>query len=805
MRPYEYTARAYFSAGWSPLPLPPRSKTWPPVGYTGFKGRPAEPEKVEHWIATKGDGNVALRMPPNMVGIDVDNYGGKAGAATLAAAEAEWGPLPATWRTTSRTDGVSGIRLFRIPEGLQWPGKLPQGGGVELCPWTHRYVIVAPSIHEDTGQQYHWFSPAGNQTTGSAVEQGDWEFPALDDLPMLPQSWIDGLTAGRKYEEHAEADLDPEEVKQWILDRPDGALCEKMQRTLDLWMAKISGAGEDGGVHDNARDGSWAVMRDAAAGHTGLQKALQKIMLAHKEGLRNRRPEKSATEWASIKARGVRKVAAEGPTDEDDPCVMSEVSRSSAKRNRGSGGMDFTRDDTGNGRRFALQWRDEVRWVPATESWVIWRDKVWEPDVDGEIMRMATKTVSDMARELEFIEDAKEKTAFRKFIRSSSNEGKLKSMLNMAKTNRGITVQMERFDANASHLVVANGTLSLPLEFSDAGVKRIASLPEHLNTRQASVAYISGKTDAYWDKFLDRFQPNPEIRAWLQRLAGYSLLGSNPRRLMIAAIGETSTGKSTFVEAVSAALGDYAGSTSMTIFRDNQDERARPDLLRVLPMRFVYAEEASRSWHLHPDQIKRLTGGTHLQARTLHTKTYADKVPSFTPWLVTNNPPTIEGADAALRRRILVVPFDIEIPKAEEDATFRARLIAEEGRQAILAWLVEGYQAYLAEPESLQEVPLPAVEANLKFWNEISDLSVCLSDICDFDPEFVLAPSQLYKAYQIWCGENGVVGRDVMSSTKFGREVASAHPKRMMTVDGKPLRMRTGLRLKEGWCKIVTG
>jgi P4 family phage/plasmid primase-like protien len=806
VRPYEFAARQYFKAGWSPLPLPPGEKSWPPTGYTGGKGRAAEPGKVEYWIKSKGDGNIALRMPPTLLGIDVDAYSGKDGAATLVAAEESWGSLPVTWRTTSRTDGISGIRLFRIPEGLSWPGKLPQGGGIELCRWDHRYVIVAPSIHDKTGEQYHWFAPDGTQTTGSATENGDWEFPALVELAELPSAWVTGLTSGRKWVEHEEADLDPAEVQQWILDRPDGPLCEKMQRTLDTWMSKIAAGGEDGGAHDAARDGAWAVLRDSAAGHSGVQGALRKLMLAHKEALRGRRPEKSSGEWASIKARGVLKVAAEGPTDDDDPCVMAEVSRAPSYRNRGSEGMDFTRDDIGNGRRFALDWRNEVRWVPAYKEWFIWNGKTWTSDPDDEVIRMATKTVGRMSREIEFIEDPKEKAAFGKFIRASSNDARVNAMLRHGRSNKGLTVAAERFDTDPSHLVCTNGTVLLPGEFTGGVVKRVPSVQEHLNTLSTGGDFAADAELPEWDKFLARFQPDVEVRAWLQKLSGYSLLGANPRRLMVVCLGETSTGKSTFAEAISGALGQYAGSANMTIFRDNQDEKPRPDLIRVLPMRFVYAEEASRSWHLHPDQIKRLTGGTPITARTLQAKVFVDMVPRFTPWLVTNKPPTIEGADRALKRRIMVVPFDVEIPKSEEDATYRARLGSAQGRQAILAWLVEGYRAYLDDPDAVQTMPLGAVAANAKFWREISDLDACLDEIGEAgeidDPAYRVRPMDLYRAYQAWCTENGIPTREIWSSTKFGRELGEAIPKKSIKFDGRSAWFRVGFRLKDGWAKV---
>lgn len=805
-RPYAFSARQYYRAGWSPLPLPAGEKNPPPVGYTGQKGRHAEPSQVEAWIKRKGDGNIALRMPPTLIGIDVDNYGDKAGARTIEEAEAKWGPLPPTWRTTSRTDDISGIRLYRITSGLGWPGQV--GPGVELCRWDHRYIIVSPSIHDKTGEQYHWFAPSGKRTTGPAAENAEWEFPALDEIPHLPASWEEGLTAGKVWEAREEEELDPAEVNAWILDRPSGDLCEKMQRTLDMWLSKLSAAGEDGGAHDVARDAAWAVTRDAAAGHSGLQKALRKIMLTAKEALKNRRSAETFTrEWASIKARGVRKVSAEGPTDDDDPCVMSEVSRAPSKRNRGSEGMDFERDDIGNGQRFALQWRDDVRWVPAHDAWFVWNGKVWAPDLDGEINRMATKTVRGMRGEAEFIEDPKAKSAFLKFVTSSSNNARLDAMLRQAKSNKGITLPAERFNANRQQLVCENGTLVLPLEFSGEDVKRVPSVQEHYNTVTTGTDYQADADSPEWNKFIARFQPDREVREWLQKLAGYSLLGSNPRRLMVACIGETSTGKSTFAEAIAAALGQYAGSANMTIFRDNQDDRARPDIIRVLPMRFVYAEEASRSWHLHPDQIKRLTGGTPITARGMRSNIYLDQIPAFTPWLVTNHVPTIEGADAALWRRIVVVPFDIQIPKTEEDARFRESLTSPAGRAAILAWLVAGYRAYLTDPDALQAIPAGAMVANAKFRAEVSDLAVFIDQVCEVgdpaDPSMRVGPDDLYQTYQAWCQANGIAPRDIMSGTKFGREVSGEFPKVKVKIDGKGHWFRKGIKVKKDWNKLT--
>jgi P4 family phage/plasmid primase-like protien len=806
--PYGRAAKGYWDEGWTPLPLPPASKSPPPKGWTGGSktnsGERPSADQVSEWMAAHTDGNIAIRLPRIVLGIDVDQYKDKVGGKTLAACVERWGELPDTWISTSRLDGSgSGIRWFRIEDGLAWPGQLP-GGGVELIRWDHRFAVVAPSIHPETGAEYVWVAPDGSSTT----DEDGWEFPAINELPYLPEAWVTGLTEGKLWTPRAEADMTSVEVTDWLKERGTGAECSIMQRTLQKGLQEIRKAGADGGAHDATRDAIWAVVGDAASGHAGIRPALERLMAAFKEAMKDRDPNREwRGEWRRMLEDGVRKVAAEREPDEDDPCDLDLTIRPAKQRNSGSAGMSFERNDAGNGRRFAMRFAHSVRYVPEYQGWFIWSDKVWARDSNGETTRMAIETAESIKQEAEYIEDEKQKAKLLAFASGSANEGKIKSMLGVAKDLRGMTVPASHFDADPHKMVTPTGTLMLPA--SGGRVRLKPSVLEDYNTLITPVPYIKDARSPEWEKFLARFQPDVEVREWLQKLAGYSLLGRNPKRLMVACYGPTSTGKTTFAKAIQAALGEYAGSTAMTIFRDNQDERSRPDLVRVLGKRFVYAEEASASWHLHPDQIKRLTGGAPITARVPFAKEYMELVPAFTPWLLTNAAPTIEGADAALWRRFLVVPFSEQIPQSEEDAEFEERMLSEEGATAILAWLVEGYQMYLDAPDSIQQTPLGAIEATMEFRADVSDLDRCIADVCDIgEPaDYFVLPSQLYSAYIAWCEEHGVKERDRISLIMLGRQLEGKGYKRSSSRkvkgrEGKPVPVRSGLRLKEGWEKV---
>jgi hypothetical protein len=170
-------AVAYHEAGWHPLELPARAKQPVPTGRTGYGGSDMTAAEIE---ATTWTGNIGLRMPIDVIGLDVDAY--KGGDRTLAEMIARLGPLPITWISHSNRGDGSGIRFFRVPVGFAWVTAL---AGIEIIQRVHRYALVHPSIHPD-GRPYGW----ADQTEGVFTD----ELPVVEDLPELPWAWIGELS-----------------------------------------------------------------------------------------------------------------------------------------------------------------------------------------------------------------------------------------------------------------------------------------------------------------------------------------------------------------------------------------------------------------------------------------------------------------------------------------------------------------------------------------------------------------------------------------------------------------------------------
>lgn len=169
-------AIGYHKAGWHPIELPAGAKGPPPEGRTGYGGADMTLEEIEAapWL-----GNLGLRMPVDVIGLDVDVYRG--GGRTLQDLFARCGPLPLTWISHSGRNDGSGIRYYRVPVGLAWVAGL---AGMDIIQRPHRYGAAWPSTHPD-GRPYGWLTQAEGPTT---------ELPVVEELPELPWAWIRELS-----------------------------------------------------------------------------------------------------------------------------------------------------------------------------------------------------------------------------------------------------------------------------------------------------------------------------------------------------------------------------------------------------------------------------------------------------------------------------------------------------------------------------------------------------------------------------------------------------------------------------------
>lgn len=251
--------------------------------------------------------------------------------------------------------------------------------------------------------------------------------------------------------------------------------------------------------------------------------------------------------------------------------------------------------------------------------------------------------------------------------------------------------------------------------------------------------------------------------------------------------GSGANGKSTFLRVLGDLLGDYAVaiSSEALMAAKRHSNAPRPDLMRLQGARFVTAIETEDSHRLAEAFVKGATGGDPIVARGLY-QGEQQFVGTFKLWLACNHKPRIRGVDAAIWRRVRLVPFLVTIPDAEQDRELPERLRAE--WPGILAWAVRGCVAWqrhgLGMPEAVRR-------ATAAYRDEQDHVGGFLRDRCHQDPTAQVAAGLLYQAYVAWCGETG--DRPV-SPRGFGLDLGKRGFEDTRTRHG---RYRTGLRLLE--------
>lgn len=274
--PLDYAER-YRAAGWlGVIAFDARTKWPPPAGFTGYDGRWPTNDDIARWRA-EGKENLGNRVPHGVIGLDVDCYNGKPGGKTLRRLCRQLGAPEKTWTSTSRNDG-SGIRWYRVPHEIRddWP--TTAGPGIEIIRYAHRYGMMPPSIHPDTGNAYRWVRPDG-------TDAGDSDIPSPGDLAELPATWVEYLTGvsanGEKKPSHAKPGSRAKQrekrkdAQHWIIGLPGGAPCEFTGKLAADALA--SARREHGDAYDHTRDAVLALLRGGEAGHRGIPGVLVRV------------------------------------------------------------------------------------------------------------------------------------------------------------------------------------------------------------------------------------------------------------------------------------------------------------------------------------------------------------------------------------------------------------------------------------------------------------------------------------------------------------------------------------------------
>jgi putative DNA primase/helicase len=412
--------------------------------------------------------------------------------------------------------------------------------------------------------------------------------------------------------------------------------------------------------------------------------------------------------------------------------------------------------DLGNAQRVIARHGHELRYCHPWGKWLVYDGRRWRPDETGEVMRRAIDTVKAMAADALELEDDRRRAVLKHALKSEG-ESRLRAMVTLAQSLDGIPVVPDELDADPWALNLLNGTLDLrTLELRQHA-------PADLVTKLAPVAHDSEAKAPGWRTFLERiFADDVELGRFVQRLIGYSLTGTTGAQLLPICFGSGANGKSTFLEALRRLLGDYAhqAPSDLLMHRDRGRGGATPDLADLQGRRFVSAVETGEGRRLDEPLVKHLTGGDAINARKLYGQPFTFQ-PTHTLWLATNHRPEIRGSDAAIWRRVQLVPFNVTIPRAEQDPDLLDKLTEEAA--GILTWALIGCARW--QTNGLQP-PRAVEDATSDYREEMDVLGAFIGDCCIVAERERARAGDLYARFGYWATANGE--REVPAQKAFG-------------------------------------
>jgi putative DNA primase/helicase len=401
----------------------------------------------------------------------------------------------------------------------------------------------------------------------------------------------------------------------------------------------------------------------------------------------------------------------------------------------------FNLTDLGNAERFVARHGEDVRYCYPWGKWLVWTGSRWERDDAGRVHRLAKETVRAIYAEAAAAEDEDHRKALAQHATRSEAEAKIRAMLELAKSE--VPVSPDELDADPWLLNAPNGTIDL----------RSGELRPHrredLLTKMSGAEYDPDAPAPSWAAFLERVLPGEELRGFVRRASGYSATGDTSEQCMFINHGPGANGKSTFQEALAAALGDYAMRTPTETLLAKRAGGVPNDVARLKGARFVAASETEEGRRLAESLVKDLTGQDTISARFMRAEWF-DFKPTHKLWLSTNHKPEIRGTDVAIWRRIRLIPWAVTIPPAKQDRKLAEKLRDE--LPGVLAWAVGGCLEW--RREGLRP-PDDVRRATAAYRAEMDILGAFLGECCALDTESSVAAKDLYSAYKLWCDENG--------------------------------------------------
>lgn len=411
----------------------------------------------------------------------------------------------------------------------------------------------------------------------------------------------------------------------------------------------------------------------------------------------------------------------------------------------GSSDPLYALTDMGNRDRFVRAYSGKYRFVTGW-GWLVWTDLGWVETAEDKVTWDANAVPAMVRDEVDRVPDVNTQNQYRRWAKESQGAGRIANTLKLARGHPQVAAEPDQFDSEPTLIACRNGMVDL----RDGSIRPFRA--DDLFTKNTGVVYEPGFRLPEWDRFLrSATRDDDALVEYMQLAAGYTLTGLVSEECFFIISGPTGTGKSTFVEGMTGAMGQYCGVANAETFmrRANRDPD-REEVAKFPGARMISTSELPEGERFNDAFLKRITGGDTLTARRLYQESFTF-TPQFKLWMATNFDPVT--SDSAMFRRIKRLPFEHAIPAAKRDRNLK-RIIKdpELGGKAVLAWAVEGAQRYLDAGRLV--TPNTVALSTGEYQQEQDVFTQFLQEVFVRDPEAKMKLSEVHGRHSMWAKDN---------------------------------------------------
>lgn len=554
-------------------------------------------------------------------------------------------------------------------------------------------------------------------------------------------------------------DFTTDDAREYVGQHGSGALCRAMRLVLKAEKAKL-GAEVEGSRYDHAVEGSMALVRLISEGHRGGAQAISELGAAYLDAVKNVTG-RDPSEWPRMVTGAVAAVSAVEVKQHDrGDCPMPAIEHDSSiwpspqapylvaqrfiveKYTTGDGSPEQSEVAAPT----LVSWRG---------GWYHWTGTYWSELPESALRAQLYAALSNVT----YIGASKE---VRTEMKWKPDRGKIGNVLDAMRA----AAHRSDFDEETRDGSVAfsNGVLDL------ATRDLRPHSPKRFNL--AALTYempASSPSAPRWLEFLDQLWPgDSESIELLQEWFGYVLSGRTNMHTIMLMVGPPRAGKGIISRVLSALVGEH-NTTGPTLAQLATDFGMAPLIGKSLAV----IGDARFSGRNGGEVVERLLSISGEDVQTVNRKNremWNGQLAGARFMVLTNEVPSLIDSSGALSSRFALLRLR-QTFLGREDRELEPAIVKE--LPGILMWALDGYDR-ISRHGARFATPVASLEAHRELEELGAPEKAFMREHAVRDPDAVLAMSDLYSAFRMWCDDNG--RERPVTLPIFGRNLRAAYP-----------------------------